>query len=74
VFKLWTSCLLQRRIKGLGVPGQYSLEGSYDVIHDVIACKISVFADLERSDLLFPVVWFAFSSSACRIKSIVSRL
>jgi len=30
----------QSRIKGYGGPGQFSLEGCYDVFHDVIVCKI----------------------------------
>jgi len=32
--------LRQSRIKGYGGPGQFSLEGPYDVFHDVIVCKI----------------------------------
>jgi len=35
---------------------QFSLEGPYNVFHDVIVCKIYVFADSQRSPLLFPVV------------------
>ena len=46
----------QSRIKGYGGPGQFSLEGHYDGFHDVIVCKIHVFADSQRSRLLFPVV------------------
>jgi len=30
--------------------------GPYDVIHDVIVCKSSVFADSQGSRLFFPVV------------------
>ena len=48
--------LMQSRIKGQGAPKKFSLEGPYDVIHDVIACKIYVFADSQRSRLLSPVV------------------
>ena len=33
-----------------------STGGSLDVIYDVIICKIYVFADSQRSRLLFPVV------------------
>ena len=44
------------RIKGQGGPGQFSLQGPYDVSHDVIFCKNYVCADLQRSPLLFPVV------------------
>ena len=29
----------QSRIKGEGGPGQFLLEGPYDVIHDVNVCK-----------------------------------
>jgi len=35
----------QNRIKGQGGPGQFLLEGPYDVIHDVIVWKSYVFAD-----------------------------
>ena len=47
---------MQSRIKGYGGPGQFSLEGPYDVFHDVIVCKIYVFADSQRSRSLFPEV------------------
>jgi len=46
----------QSRIKGYGDPGQFSLQGPYDVFYDVIVCKIYVFADSQRSRLLFPVL------------------
>jgi len=46
----------QSRIKGQGGPGQFSLEGPYDVFDDVIVCKIYVFVDSQISRLLFPVV------------------
>jgi len=32
------------------------MEGLYDVLYDVIVCKIYVFADSQHSRLLFPVV------------------
>jgi len=32
-------------LKGRGGPGQFLLEGPYDVIHDVIVWKSYVFAD-----------------------------
>jgi len=35
---------LRAGLKGRG-PGQFLLEGPYDVIHDVIVCKSFVFAD-----------------------------
>jgi len=35
----------QSRIKGQGGPGQFLLEGPYDVIRDTIVCKTYVFAD-----------------------------
>ena len=34
-------------------PRQFSLEGPYDVFHDVIVCKIYVFADSQPSRFLF---------------------
>jgi len=37
------------------------LEGSYDVIHDVIVCKSYVFADSQGSRLFFTVVANAFT-------------
>jgi len=45
----------QSWIKGYGGPGQFSLEGSYNAFHDVIVCKIYVFADSQRAPLLFPI-------------------
>jgi len=39
-----TLTCMQSRIKGYGRPGQFSLEGPYDVFHDVIVAKF-VFAD-----------------------------
>jgi len=44
----------QSRIKGYGDPGQFLLEGPYDVIHDVNVCKSYVFADSQGSRLFFP--------------------
>ena len=41
-------------LKGRG-PGQFLLEGPYDEIHDVIVCKIYIFADPQRYRLLFLV-------------------
>jgi len=41
-------------LKGRG-PGESFTRGPYDVFHDVIVCKIYVFADSQRSRLLFPV-------------------
>ena len=58
---------LKRR--GARAPGQFSLEGPYDVFCDVIVCKICF--------RWFATFSFAFSGSglcACRIYSIVSRL
>jgi len=46
---------VQSRIKGYVGPRQFSLEGRYDIFHDIIICKIYVFADSQRSRLLFPV-------------------
>jgi len=37
-------------------PGQFLLEGPYDVIHDVIVCKSYVFADSQGSSLFFLAV------------------
>ena len=42
-------------LKGRG-PGQFFLEGTNDVIHDVIVCKSYVFAYSQGSRLFFPVV------------------
>ena len=42
-------------LKG-GGPGQFLLEGPYDVIHDAIVCKSYVFADSQGSRLFFPEV------------------
>jgi len=59
----------QSRIKGLGCPEQFSLEGPYDVFHDVIVYIICF--------RWFATFSFAFSGSrlyACRIYSIVRRL
>jgi len=59
----------QSRIKGKRGPGQFSLEGPYDVLHDVIICNICFH--------WFATLSFAFSGSrlcACRIHSIFSRL
>ena len=39
----------------VGGPEEMSLEGPYDVFHDVTVCQIYVFADSQRSRLLFPV-------------------
>ena len=47
---------MQSRIKGQGGPGQFLLEGPYDVIRDVIVYKRYVFAYLQGSRLLFPIV------------------
>jgi len=44
------------RIKGLEGPGQFSLEVTSDVLHDVIVCKIYVFTDSQRFRLFFLVV------------------
>jgi len=52
-FARFAQWLIRAWVGGLG---QFSLEGPYDVIHDVIACKYYVFADSQRSRLLFPVV------------------
>ena len=46
----------QSRIKGQGGPGQFLLEGPYDVIRDVIVYNRYVFAYLQGSRLLFPIV------------------
>ena len=46
----------QSRITRLGGPGQFLLEGPYDVIHDVIVCKSYIFADSQGSRLFFPLV------------------
>jgi len=40
----------------VGGPWQFTLEGPYDVFHDVIVCEIYVFAVSQRSNLLFPGV------------------
>jgi len=45
----------------VGGPGQLSLEGPHDVSHDVIVCKIYVFADPQRSRLLFLVAENVFT-------------
>jgi len=37
--------IIRAGLKGRGGPGQISVEGPYDVIHDVIVCKSYVFAD-----------------------------
>ena len=42
--------------EGKGGQGQFLLEGSYDVIHDVIVCQSYVFADSQGSRLFFPGV------------------
>jgi len=42
-------------LKGRG-PGAIFTAGPYDVFHDVIVCEIYLFADPQRSRLLFPVV------------------
>ena len=49
-------CDRQSRIKGQGGPGQFLLDGLYDVIHDVIVCKSCVSADSQGSRLFFPVI------------------
>jgi len=46
----------QSRIKWYGGPWQFSLSGPYDVFPDVIICKNYVYADSQRSRLLFVVV------------------
>jgi len=43
----------QGRIKGEVGPGQFSLQGPYDVIHDVIVRKNYVFTDSQRSPFFF---------------------
>ena len=43
-------------LKGWGARGNFSLEGPYDVIHDVIVWKSYVFAYSQGSRLFFPVV------------------
>jgi len=43
-------------LKGRGARGNFFLEGSYDVIHDVIVCKSYAFAYSQGSPLFFPVV------------------
>jgi len=58
---------MQSRIKGYGGPGQFSLEGPYDVFHDVIVCKIYVFADSQRSRLLCPVVDYVLTAVLTRL-------
>ena len=40
-------------LKGRGARGNFH---PYDVFHDVIICKTYVFANSQRSRLLFPVV------------------
>ena len=45
-------------LKG-GGPGQFSLEGPYDVFCDVIVCIIYDLADSQRPRFLFPVVDYA---------------
>jgi len=55
-------------LKGRGA-GAIFTGGPYDVFHDVILCKIYVFADSQLSCLLFPAVDY----DARRINSIVSR-
>jgi len=40
----------------VGGPGQFSLEGPYDVFLDIIVCKVDLIADSQRSRLLFPEV------------------
>jgi len=40
----------------LGGPGQFLVEGPYDVIHDVIVCKSYVFTDSQGSRLFFLLV------------------
>jgi len=40
----------------VGGPWQFSLLGSYDEFPDVIVCKYYIFADSQRSRLLFVVV------------------
>jgi len=52
----WASAGGQGQIKRVGGPGQLLLEGPNDVFHDVIFCKIYVFADSQRPRLLFPTV------------------
>ena len=42
--------------KRVGGPGQFFLEGPYDVSHDVIVWKSCVFAYSQGSRLFFPVV------------------
>jgi len=37
----------------VGGPGQFLLEGPYDVIHDVIVCKSYIFAVSQSSRLFF---------------------
>jgi len=62
-------CNKHSRIKGLGGPWQFSLEGPYDVFHDVIVCIIYI--------LWFATFLIPFSSGwlcASLINSIVSRL
>jgi len=48
--------LIQSRINGQEGSGQFLMEGPYDVIHDVIACKSYIFPDSQGSRLFFPVV------------------
>jgi len=48
--------LTRAGLKGREAKGQFSLEGPYDVFHDVIICIIYVFADSQRSRFLFPVI------------------
>jgi len=60
---------MQSRIIRYGGLEQFLLEGPYDVFHDIIVCKTYIFADSQRSRLLFPVV----DLRVCRINSIVSR-
>jgi len=40
----------------VGGPGQFLLEGPYDVMYDVIVCRSYVFADSQGPRLFFPVV------------------
>ena len=55
--RLWRAAVtLRAGLKGRGDQGQFSLAGPHDVFHDVIRCIIYVFADSQRSRLLFPVV------------------
>jgi len=43
-------------LKRRGTRGNFRWRAPYDVFHDVMVCKIYVFADSKRSRLFFPVV------------------